>query len=190
MNKFTNVLAVHCHTTGMNFNGVKTEGHQPLTISLAVLDLDNLKVIDSIDVSIKFDEDSTWNTDLEKIHGLTLEQALEGSDYSESASLLGIFIAKHFGIKKRIQLFGYNVNNFHLPFLEKILHSEELYFNFDERSIDLYPISTLLGQFSVYDTITALLGEQKGPISSSKFITLYTKIYKMVRFLVQKSIGD
>lgn len=191
MNKFKNVLAIHCHTTGMNFKGVKTDGHQPLTIALAVLDLDNLKIIDSINVNVAYDEELVkWNEVLENIHGLTKDQALSGDSYSDCAAQLGNFIATHFGIDNKIPLFGYNINSFHLPFLEKILHMEELYFKFDERIIDLFPISTLIGKFSVYDTITALLGDQNGPISSQKFIVLYTKIYKMLRFLVEKSIGN
>lgn len=191
MNNFTNLLAVHCHTTGMNFNGgKKTDGHQALTVSLAVLDLNGLKLTHAINVPIALDRSIKWNTDLEKIHGITEERALQGVSFSDAAATLGTFIATHFNIEHKIPLFGYNVNNFHLPFLESVLHSEELYFKFDERAVDLFPVSTLLGTFGVYDTIERLFGKKNGPISSEEFLTYYTKIYKTARFLVQTSIGD
>jgi DNA polymerase III epsilon subunit-like protein len=190
MNNFTNLLAVHCHTTGMNFNGVKTEGHQALSVALAVLDLDSLAIVDNITIFIKPDPSIKWNADLQKIHGIDLEMAESGVTTEEAAAILGTFIAKHFNIDKKVPVFGYNVNNFHLPFLEKVLHSEELYFKFDERAVDLFPISTLLGTFGVYDTIERLFGKKNGPIGSEEFIKYYTKIYKMARFLVQNSIGS
>jgi hypothetical protein len=191
MNKFNNVLAVHCHTTGMNFKGPKTLGHQPLTVSLAVFDLDNLKIVDSINVAIEYDPNVVkWDESLEKIHGITKAQALTGESTSNAAALLGGFIAEHFGTDNKITPFGFNVNNFHLPFLEQVLHSEDLYFKFDERCIDLFPLATLIDKFTVYDTIKTLFGEQKGPISSPEFIAFYIKIYKFLRLMVNKSIGN
>jgi hypothetical protein len=191
MNKFSNVLAIHCHTTGMNFNGPKTLGHQPLTISLAVFDLDNLKIVDSINVAIEYNPDAvTWDASLEKIHGITLSQALTGDSFMDAAAKLGTFIAQHFGFDNKITTFGYNVNTFHLLFLEQILQSEELYFKFDDRSIDLFPLATLINKFTAIDTIKALFGEQQGPISSPEYIGYYIKIYKFLRLMVNKSLGS
>jgi hypothetical protein len=191
MNKFNNVLAIHCHTTGMNFNGPKTLGHQPLTISLAVFDLDNLKIIDSINVAVEYNPDVVkWDESLEKIHGITKAQALTGDSTTDAAAKLGGFIAEHFGINNKITTFGYNVNTFHLLFLEQVLQSEGLYFKFDERSVDLFPLATLIDKFTVYDTIKALFGEQKGPISSPEFIAYYIKTYKFLRLMVNKSLGN
>lgn len=190
MNKFTNVLAIHCHTTGMNFNGPKTEGHQPLTVSLSVFDLDQLTVVDSITVNVAYDPSIVeWNESLEAIHGLSRDTALAGDNYNLCAAELGGFIATHFGTNKKIPLFGFNVNNFHLPFLEQILHSEELYFKFDERSIDLFPMATLMGKFSVYDAIESLIGKVDGPISSPQFIKHYIKMYKMLRAMISEFTG-
>jgi hypothetical protein len=175
----------------MNFKGPKTLGHQPLTISLAVFDLDNLKIVDSINVAIEYNPDVVkWDESLEKIHGITKSQALTGDSFTNAAAKLGGFIAEHFGIENKITTFGYNVNTFHLLFLEQILHSEDLYFKFDDRSVDLFPLATLIDKFTAIDTIKALFGEQKGPISSPEYIGYYIRIYKFLRMMVNKSLGS
>jgi hypothetical protein len=185
-------LSIHCHTSGMTFNGTDiTENHQPLTISLAVLeDLDSLKIIDFLDVKIALQEHMIHDVSLERIHGIGEEAARSGLSFADAAEVIGTFLITHFGIDESIMLFGYNVATFHLPFMQKILHSEGLEFKFDSRSIDLYSVCSLINRFTMYDAVKFLLGEQQPPFTSNQFIKNYIKIYKMLKFLLLEQINN
>lgn len=187
--KFDKVLAIHCHTSGVNYGEDVTVGSQPLTVALGLLDMKTLKYSETVTVQIKFDDEKySWNSKLSSIHGITDEDKGEGETINDAAAILGEFIYKHFGVKDSIPVFGYRALSFHIPFLNKILHSEELNFKFDDRAIDLFPLMAVMGQFSSKEMFEFLEIDQSQPLSSLYIIKEYLKIYKMFRTIIQSSL--
>jgi len=182
-------LAIHCHTTGINYDSDDiTTNQQPLSIALGVVDLDELKLVDHVNVMVKFQPDKyTWNDRLEKIHGISKEEASEGEIFSDAAAILGEFIYNHFGVKDKIQVFGYNPLSFHVPFLNKVLHSEDLVFKFDTRDINLYTFMVALNK-SKFDEMLDFFGIEERPLSSLFLIKTYVKIFKTMKTLIENSL--
>ena len=187
--KFNKALVLHCHTTGMDFGHNVTLNNQALTVALGVVDMETLKMIDTISIKVKFDNTKyVWNHKLESIHGISKEDAIDGETLSDAATILGEFIYNNFGIKDSIPLMGYNPTSFHLPFLNKILLSEELNFKFDNRSIDLFPLMAILGKYTVKELFDVFDVDQTVPLTSLATIKIYLKIFKTLKNIIKEVI--
>lgn len=187
---YNKVLVIHCHTTGINYGDDVTMGQQPLSIALGVVDMLTLKIIDSINVMIAFDPKTyIWSNKIAAIHGISKDKALEGESFSDAAGICAEFLYNNFGVKEPIPTMGYNTLSFHVPFLRKILKSEDLDFKFDNRDIDLFPIMTLLGKYTLKDVFELFEVDQSEPLSSLFIIKTYVKIYKAIQSKL-KEISD
>jgi hypothetical protein len=190
MSRYDKFLLVHCHTTGINFDSEDiTLNKQPLSVALGVVDNETLKMISSVNVRIAFDKAKyTWDDKLSSIHGITREDRDEGESFADAAAILGEFIYENFGAKDTITVMGYNPLTFHVPFLNKILLTEELAFKFDRRDIDLFPIMALLGKYSAKEVFETFDVDTSEPLSSLENIKTYLKIYKTIRSIVKEQI--
>jgi hypothetical protein len=190
MTKFNKVLAIHCHTTGMDYGSDVTLNNQALTVALGVVDMESMKMTDTKAVKIKFDGSKyVWNSKLESIHGISKQEAVEdGETLSDAASILGEFLYEHFGIKDAIPLLGYNPTSFHLPFLNKILLSEDLAFKFDNRSIDLFSLMAILQKYTVKEMFEVFEVDQSIPLSSLTIIKTYLKIFNTIKHIIKEVI--
>jgi hypothetical protein len=188
---FNKLLAIHCHTTGLSFEGDDiTLNNQALTVALGVVNLETLKFEATTTVKVKYDPSKyVWNSKVEAIHGISKEEALTGESLTDAAGIIGEFIYEHFGVQNDVPLFGYNVESFHLPFLNKILHSEDLHFKFDYRVVDLFTINAVFGKFSIREMFEFFGIDQSEPLSSLSIIKQYLKIFKTFKALVNESIG-
>ena len=186
--KFNKVLALHCHTTGINYEGDVTLNNQALSVGLGVIDMDTLTMVDSKLVKVKFDPSAyVWNAKLESIHGISKESAIEdGESLSDAALIIGEFLYQHFGIKDSIPLFGYNTLSFHVPFLNKILQSEELNFQFDNRTIDLFPLMAIANKYTIKEIFDVFEVDQSTPLSSLEIINTYRKIFKTLKTILSE----
>lgn len=187
MKTYDKVLVIHCHTTGINFGDDVTLNQQALSVALGVVDMNTLKVTDHVNVMIAFDQDKyVWNDKLVGIHGISKEEALEGEHLSDAAAICAEFIYNHFGVKDSIPVMGYNPLSFHVPFLKKVLKTEDLdQFKFDNRDIDLFPIMTLLGKYTIKDTFDLFEIDQTTPLPSLYIIKTYVKIYKNIQTIIK-----
>ena len=181
---FSKVLMIHCHTTGINFNGPDfSTGHQPLSVGLAVVDMNNYKIIDSYYSKVRFDaEKYSWNKKLESIHGFHLDDISDVATPSirEVQSDVALFLDKNFDIDSKIPLLGYNIISFHLPFLKIILdYNEPFPFEFDGRPIDLFPIIAIFGKYTINYTIEMFGVDQSEPLSSLQLVKNYLKMARL-----------
>jgi hypothetical protein len=191
MTKFDKVLILHCHTSGISYSDDITAGCQALTVALGVVDMSTMKLTHTVDVKVRFDVDSyKWDKKLESIHGISGDDADDTESLKDSAAILGEFLYNHFGIDNAIPVMGYNPLSFHVPFLNKILHSEELYFKFDNRVIDLFTIMMLLDKTTVKDTLDFFDVDQSSPLSSLENIKTYLKIFKTIKTIVKDAFYE
>lgn len=191
MRKFDKVLAIHCHTSGMAFKGDDiTLNHQALTIALAVVDMTTLKITTSTVVKVPFDTSKyAWDDKLVAIHGITKAEAVDDElNLSDAAAALGEFLYENFGINNSIPLMGYNPISFHLPFLNKVLMSEQLKFRFDNRAVDLFPVMALLGTYSVSEMFDVFEVDQSEPLPSLTIVKAYLKVFKTVKSIIKEII--
>lgn len=190
MDQFKKVLAIHCHSTGLDFNSKDiTNNNQALSISLMVIDLKNLKIVDKIYKKIKFDDKKySWNKYTEKFHGITYEESLLGEDLEDVTASLTEFIMNHYSVNEPIITFGYAIHSFHLPFLKKIFKEYEMEFKFDDRCIDGLTFSTIL---DIYDSKELLINfglGDKRQMTSEQINQSYFRIYKFLSKMVRNKI--
>jgi len=186
MKKFNKLLTIHCHTSGLDYDSDDiTNNNQALSVALGVVDLKTLKLIDVKTLRVKFDHELyTWNSKLESIHGISKEESFEGENLQDAASIIGEFLYEHFGLKDSIPTIGYNVLGFHIPFVSKILKSEGLHFEFDNRSLDLFTLMALMNCYTIKE-VYELFGIDSGEVLSSlESIKMYLKIFKTFKSLL------
>lgn len=183
-------LTIHCHTTGINYDTDDlTLNNQPLSIALGIVDMDTLKLEDKLFVNIKFDpEKYVWQTKLEKIHGISKDEALQGMDHYDAIEQIAAFLYSHFK-SDPIPLLGYNALSFHIPFLNKLLKEEDINFKFDRKEIDLFSLMALLNKTKYSDMFDLFGIDQSMPLSSLYHIKSYVKIFKAIKTIVQDSIN-
>lgn len=191
MNQSSNKrLVIHCHTTGINYGGDDiTLNNQALSIALGVVNMTSLKIENQLNVNIKFNgEKYVWSDKLVSIHGISKQDALDGEDEYHAIEMIAEFLYNNFG-SNPIQLIGYNSLSFHVPFLNKLLKSEDIEFKFDHKEIDLYSIMAILNKEKVRDMFDLFGIDSSIPLSSLQHIKYYIKIYKAIKSIINESIN-
>ena len=184
------VLVLHCHTTGVNYGDDVTLNQQPLSIALGVFDMKTLKLVDHVNVMVAFNpEKYNWNDKLVSIHGISKDEALEGEDISDAAAICAEFIYNNFGTKEPVPVMGYNPLSFHVPFLQKVLKTEDLNFKFNQRDVDLYAIGTLANAHTMKELFETFEIDQTEPLSSLYIIKSFAKIYRYMTTILRESLN-
>lgn len=136
------ILFADCETTGIAFgsdNPVRrgSESFQAVSWGLIVADAETLKPLDSLYVEIKWNGESTWSKEAERVHGLTLPY-LEANGVDEEDAVVEIagFIMKHWGPTGVVCIGGHNVATFDLFFLKDLLNRFEIPVKFGSKTID------------------------------------------------------
>lgn len=155
---FSKLLVIDCETSGLAFgtddpshNPETNQTYQSVSWGMLVVDTESLKVLDSLYVEIQPDEDCVWDARAEAVHGLSKQYLEQHGDTAEDAVLkIGQLILKHWGPDSPVSICGHNVVHFDLPFLKRLLRSQDLNIKFSHRSVDTNSIG-----FSVFNTYTS-----------------------------------
>lgn len=122
------MLAVDVETTGLFYSSSNPatnemfEYYQPVSVGLAVVETDTLKVIDQLYVEIKWDGKSIWSKEAARVHGLSLRHLEEhGVDSEEAVCQIVELILKYWGPDAPVMLLGHNVATFDLHFIRDLL---------------------------------------------------------------------
>lgn len=151
MNKpgeFKYCLALDCETSGLSKYSfdpsiVKTTNktYQIVSIGLIIVEVETLKEIEELYLEIKWNGESVWLKEAEKVHGLSKEYLQEnGLDESDATYLIGEFILKYFDVNYTIPLLGHNVVAFDRYFLYNLFKKYDIELNFGNRHIDTFSL--------------------------------------------------
>jgi DNA polymerase III epsilon subunit-like protein len=152
---FTKLLAFDVETSSINRINKSNiaDGCQIVSIGLIVVDTETYKHIDKLYLEIKWNGESTWSPEAEKIHGLSKEYLeINGVDEEEAVFQIGSFILKYFPMKTRIHGLGHNLVGFDILFLRQLFDKFDMELNLTNRNIDTFTLgNVLLGEFNSDD---------------------------------------
>lgn len=150
--KIDKVLALDTETSGINFEAMTVaEDYQMVSVGMIVADTENFEPMDELYIVIKWDGKSKWSEKAEEVHGMSKQYlAKNGVSPEEAAEKIALFLDKHFGIDKAINLLGHNVVHFDLQFLKQFLWKYGLPFKFAHRHFDTFSLS--MGTVRAFDS--------------------------------------
>ena len=145
-NYYTNILAIDCETTGINFkSNDPSVGQQALSWGLIVADTLTFTPIEKLYLEVKWNDtskkfrnhDPSYGKYAEKIHGLSLDY-LEKTGIEEEDAVIEIvsLILKYWGPDTCVHTLGHNVHLFDMPFLRSTCARYGIPIKFGNRHID------------------------------------------------------
>lgn len=161
---FEKVLVIDTETSGMAFgtddpshNPTTGETYQIVSIGLIVASVATFKPVEELYLEIKWDGESKWSKEAERVHGLSLEHLeAHGMDRQDAVAEIGNLVLKYWGPDVSICLLGHNVATFDLPFFKRLMRSEGLELKFGNRYIDTNSIGiATFGTFNSDDLFAA-----------------------------------
>lgn len=138
------VLFVDAETSGLSFNGIDPtinpdtgETFQAVSFGLVVASAKTLEPIEKLYVEIKWNGESTWSKEAEKVHGLSLAYLEENGVTEEDAVVeIAELILKYWGPESPVCLGGHNVATFDKFFLDRLLRKHGIAMRFGSKTID------------------------------------------------------
>lgn len=149
------VLFIDAETSGLaysskdpSYDEATGETYQAVSWGMVVADAKTLKAIDKLYVEIKWNGESTWSKEAQKVHGLSLKY-LEQNGITEEEAVVEIagLILKHWGTDGVVCLGGHNVATFDKFFLVRLLEQFGITIKFGSKTIDTNAIG-----FAVFAT--------------------------------------
>jgi len=166
---FDKFIAIDCATSGINRDADNpSKDYQSVSWGIIVASVKDFKPIDGLYTEIKWNGMSKWDPKAEEVHGLSKDYLNKnGVTEAEAAEEIGGLLFEHFGIDVPITLLGHNVVSFDLPFLKKLLHSNDLLFKFSNRHMDTFSLA--MGTVQTYnsDDLFDLMGCTKRGIHNA-----------------------
>ena len=189
---FRYCLACDCETSGLAFGQIdptleENTGvtYQAVSFAFIVVDTETLEEVDELYVEIKWNGESKWTSEAEKIHGLSkayLEK--NGLDEKDAVCEIAEFILKYFDPNKNIPLLGHNVVSFDRYFLFHLFNKFGLNLQFGSRHIDTLPIGFTLFNLFHSDQIFDKFGlEKRTQHNALQDIRQTLKVIQMARAL-------
>lgn len=181
---FDKILALDVETSGLNKNSIDpSEGYQIVSIGMVVVDVMNdFKSLDEIYIEIKWNGQSIWDDEAQRIHGFS-KSYLEKNGISEEDAVekIALFIFNHFGVEKPICLLGHNPQ-FDKCFLKSLLEKYELPFKFSHRSLDTFSLTLpTIGTFDSNEMFEFFGFPQRITHNSLKDIKMTLKVVQLIR---------
>lgn len=114
-------LCLDFETTGSIFGGDSTAVYQGISFGAAIFNLKDFTIVEELYREIKFDETKyKWNSNVERIHGLTREHLAEhGIDQEQAAVDLVSMLIKYFAIDEPIYFLGHHAD-FDISFMKQL----------------------------------------------------------------------
>ncbi|TFH10734.1 MAG: hypothetical protein E4H14_01960 [Candidatus Thorarchaeota archaeon] len=152
---FQFILAVDAENSGIaykqddpSYDVQNDVAYQAVAMGLVVANARTLMPVEELYLEIQWDGVSGWQVAAEKIHGLSKAHLDKNGVSSEEAVVqIGELILKYWGPNGPVGLLGHNVTAFDLPFLRRLLRSQELEINFGYRHVDTHSVG-----FAMLDT--------------------------------------
>jgi DNA polymerase III epsilon subunit-like protein len=140
-------LSLDVESSGSAFSNMKatTDLYQCLSIGAVVARLDDLSIVDSFYVEIKYDGVKyRWQKEAEAIHGLTQGYLMQnGVDMKQAAEMLGNFVFSHFGTSPII-FAGHNCE-FDIAFInDQVMKSVDIQLDITHKRIDTSSMGLIL----------------------------------------------
>ena len=199
--KMDRILAMDCETSGMNWDAAKANctknaihGYQPVSWGMIATDL-SYKPIAELYVEIKWNGVAKWNSEAEKIHGLSKEYLEEhGMEEEEAVATIIEFLMEHFNLDKPIYCLGHNVASFDVPVLKDMFARYDVPgIRFGHRHFDTFSLS--MGTVRELDSNTLFkrmglpIREEHNALDDAKYaLASYRRINKLWKMMSKQSL--
>ena len=195
MNKsayFDKIIALDCETSGLNRDTFDPSvDYQIVSIGMLVADTKDYNVIDELYVEIKWNGDSKWSDEAERIHGFSKSYLDKvGLSEEDAVEQIALFLDKHYGTKTAINTLGQNVSSFDVPFLRALLHKYDMPFKFAHRHVDTFSLSMpTIGAFSSNELFELMGFEKRVTHNSLEDARMALKSVKTINRMWRKAYG-
>lgn len=138
------VLFIDCETSGLaysspdpSYDAATGTEYQAVAWGMVVANAQTLKPIEKLYVEIKWDGESGWSKEAQKVHGLSPQYLEKNGVTSEEAVVqIAELIIKHWGTDGVVCVGGHNVATFDLQFLRRLLLKFGIEVKFGSKTID------------------------------------------------------
>ena len=199
-NFYTNLLAIDCETTGINFNSTDpSDGQQALSWGIIVADTQTFTPIEKLYLEVKWNNaskqsrelDPTFGKRAEEIHGLSFDY-LEENGIEEEDAVIEIvsLILKYWGPDTCVHTLGHNVHLFDLPFLRATCARYDIPLKFGNRHIDTSSIGLCtVGAYDSNSLFYAYGFEERKDHHAMTDIEQTLQVAQMTKLLWQDKVG-
>lgn len=195
------VLVIDAETSGISFNGIDPtinpatgETYQAVSLGLIVANAITLEPIERLYVEIKWNGESVWSKEAERVHGLSLAYLEEhGITEEEAVVEIAELIIKHWGPDGVVCLAGHNVATFDRFFLDRLLRKYGLAIRFGSKTIDTNAIGFATFGTHNSDDLFAIVGlPERDPSAHNALVDAESalKAIKRVRELFERCLED
>jgi hypothetical protein len=178
--KVDTVFSLAIETTGFSHECDRSTGHQMVSVGLIAADAEDFKVRDGIHFTIKWNGESDWTEEAQRIHKLDKDSG--DLTEEEAAAQIANFFIKHNELEP-IVLLGHNIESFGYYFIRSILDKYGLSeIIISTRSMDTFTLGkTLYGLDSQKQMFNFLrVGVPKHTLDKSK---AYLKLFRITKKL-------
>lgn len=161
------LLIVDAETSGLAYNeddpsydSVTQKEYQAVSWGFVVASAITLKPIEELYVEVKWNGESEWSKEAERVHGLSLKHLeANGVSSEEAALMIGKLILKYWGPDSPVTLCGHNVMTFDAWFLKRQLRRHGLNkIKFGSKNVDTNAIGFAAWQTHNSDDLFAAVG--------------------------------
>ena len=166
---FEKILAFDCETTGLTFGGDDPSiNHQALSWGFIIADAATLRPIEELYVEIKWDGESHWSPQAEKIHGMSKEY-LEKNGVTEQDAVeqIGSLILRHWGPTVCVQTLGHNSITFDMWFLKRLMRKFGIELKFGNRQYDTNSMGWISFEIFNSDDLFTACGIERGKVHNA-----------------------
>ncbi len=197
------ILGMDCETSGLffskdvdraypdpSYNPITKEYFQSVSWGLIVIDNEKLEIVDELYVMIRWDGESKWSLEAERVHGLSRHYLEDnGVDELEAAVIIAEFIMKYWGPDDAICTLGHNSPTFDHHFFRRLLVKYELMPKFGNRHVDTNTVGMSVFNTHTSDELFELLGIVRQQHNALEDIKASFQAYKYARQIGNKVLG-
>lgn len=201
--KIKYVLGMDCETSGLffskdvdrnypdpSYNPITKEHFQSVSWGLIVFDPSSLKLIDELYVKIKWNGESNWSLEAERVHGLSRKHLEEtGMSEEEAAVTIGEFIFKYWSPSDPICTMGHNVMTFDHHYFRRLMNKFGIMPKFGNRHIDTNSIGMAVFDTDTSDELFELIGVVREQHNALEDIKASFEAFKLARRIGNKALG-
>lgn len=157
---FNLLLGVDCETSSISLDDTlrPAANCQAVSWGFIVINANTLEIIDELYIEVKWNGESEWSAEAEKVHGLSKEYLdKHGVEEKEALLLISEFLFKYWTYTVSINTLGHNSISFDMDFLNDLYNKYDLRLKFSHRNVDSFtPFFLLLNIYNSVDGFTAL----------------------------------
>ncbi len=193
----TKLLVIDAETSGLHFGAddpaidSKTgQYYQAVSWGIVVADAQTLDIIDELYLEIKWDGESLWSDQAEKIHGLSRAHLEEnGVDMADAVAEIASLILDHWGPNSPVMLAGHNPS-FDKAFLNQTLRSEGINIRYAHRMIDTNSVGfTVFGTYNSDDLFEMVGLPTRGKHNALDDAKAALQVLKITRTMADECFG-